>query len=767
MRYIIKRDGRKVLFNQDKINNALRLASNAVGINDEEKIEEITYLVISKVNEEYKGKIPTVENIQDVIEKVLISQGEEEIAKEYILYRAERTRIRNSKSRLMKTLYDITYKESKDNDIKRENANIDGDTAMGVMLKYGSEAAKEFYLNQMIDSRFAKAHQNGDIHIHDLDFYSLTMTCCQIDLIELFKNGFSTGDGYIREPNSIRSYASLACIAIQANQNDQHGGQSIPNFDYAMAQGVRKSYKKNFIKNLYKTLDTFLDVCKIDIKEFVNSVEKETCLIEMKETEFNKEIINKLKIKYPNVDVNRVYEKVIKNTYDDTYDDCLQAMEALIHNLNTMHSRAGAQVPFSSINYGTDTSIEGRMVMDTILEATIHGLGNGETPIFPIQIFKVKEGINYNPTDPNYDLFKKAIYTSGKRLFPNFSFLDAPYNLQYYKEGDYRTEIAYMGCRTRVIANEYDKSREVVTGRGNLSFTSINLPRIAITEKTVEKFYKKLDERLELVKEQLLERFNIQANKKVYNFPFLMGEGIWMDSKNLKPDDSVREVIKHGTLTIGFIGLAEALKALTGKHHGESEESQKLGLEIISYMRKKCDEYAKKYKLNFSLIATPAEGLSGRFVKIDKQKYGEIEGVTDRDFYTNSFHIPVYYPISIFEKIKKEAPYNSLTNGGHITYVEVDGDIAKNPEAFEQIIRCMHDEGIGYGSVNHPVDRDPVCGYNGIIDNVCPRCGRSEDEVKFERIRRITGYLVGTLDRFNNAKAAEVRARVKHGFKNN
>ena len=767
MRYIIKRDGRKVLFNQDKINNALRLASNAVGINDEEKIEEITYLVISKVNEEYKGKIPTVENIQDVIEKVLISQGEEEIAKEYILYRAERTRIRNSKSRLMKTLYDITYKESKDNDIKRENANIDGDTAMGVMLKYGSEAAKEFYLNQMIDSRFAKAHQNGDIHIHDLDFYSLTMTCCQIDLIELFNNGFSTGDGYIREPNSIRSYASLACIAIQANQNDQHGGQSIPNFDYAMAQGVRKSYKKNFIKNLYKTLDTFLDVCKIDIKEFVNSVEKETCLIEMKETEFNKEIINKLKIKYPNVDVNRVYEKVIKNTYDDTYDDCLQAMEALIHNLNTMHSRAGAQVPFSSINYGTDTSIEGRMVMDTILEATIHGLGNGETPIFPIQIFKVKEGINYNPTDPNYDLFKKAIYTSGKRLFPNFSFLDAPYNLQYYKEGDYHTEIAYMGCRTRVIANEYDKSREVVTGRGNLSFTSINLPRIAITEKTVEKFYKKLDERLELVKEQLLERFNIQANKKVYNFPFLMGEGIWMDSKNLKPDDSICEVIKHGTLTIGFIGLAEALKALTGKHHGESEESQKLGLEIISYMRKKCDEYAKKYKLNFSLIATPAEGLSGRFVKIDKQKYGEIEGVTDRDFYTNSFHIPVYYPISIFEKIKKEAPYNALTNGGHITYVEVDGDIAKNPEAFEQIIRCMHDEGIGYGSVNHPIDRDPVCGYNGIIDNVCPRCGRSEEEVKFERIRRITGYLVGTLDRFNNAKAAEVRARVKHGFKNN
>lgn len=767
MRYIIKRDGRRVLFNQDKIYNALNLAAQAVNINDSEKIEEITYLVIEKVNEDFKGKIPTVENVQDVIEKVLISQGEEEIAKEYILYRGERTRIRNSKSRLMKTLYDITYKDSKDNDVKRENANIDGDTAMGVMLKYGSEAAKEFYLNQMIEARFAKAHQNGDIHIHDLDFYSLTMTCCQIDLIELFKGGFSTGDGYIREPNSIRSYASLACIAIQANQNDQHGGQSIPNFDYAMAQGVRKSYKKNFVKNLFKVLDTFLEVCKSDIKDFVNNVEKETCPLEMKETEFNVEIVKKLAIKYPNIDADRVYNKVLKDTYDDTYDDCLQAMEALIHNLNTMHSRAGAQVPFSSINYGTDTSIEGRMVMDTMLEATIHGLGNGETPIFPIQIFKVKEGINYNPGDPNYDLLKKAIYTSGKRLFPNFSFLDAPYNLQYYKEGDYHTEIAYMGCRTRVIANAYDDSREIVTGRGNLSFTSINLPRIAITEKTIDKFYKKLDERLELVKDQLLERFNIQASKKVYNFPFLMGEGIWMDSKDLKPDDSVGEVIKHGTLTIGFIGLAETLKALTGKHHGESEESQKLGLEIISHMREKCDEYAKKYKLNFSLIATPAEGLSGRFVKIDKQKYGSIEGVTDREFYTNSFHIPVYYPISIFDKIKKEAPYNALTNGGHITYVEVDGDIAKNPEAFEQIIRCMHDEGIGYGSVNHPIDRDPVCGYNGIIDNVCPRCGRNEEEVKFERIRRITGYLVGTLDRFNNAKAAEVRARVKHGFKNN
>ncbi len=768
MRYIIKRDGRRVLFNQDKIFNALNSAAKAVGKEDEEKIEEITYLVIEKINDIYKKKVPTVENVQDVIEDVLIQQNEPEIAKEYILYRGERTRIRNSKTRLMKTLYDITYKDSKDNDIKRENANIDGDTAMGVMLKYGSEAAKEFYLNQMINPRFAKAHQSGDIHIHDLDFYSLTMTCCQIDLIDLFKGGFSTGDGYIREPNSIRSYASLACIAIQANQNDQHGGQSIPNFDYAMALGVRKSYKKNFIRNLYKVLDVLYDdIDKDELKKMVNEVEDATCAISMKKSLFDEKIKERLLQLYPEMDIERIYNKVIKDTYNDTYDDSLQAMEALIHNLNTMHSRAGAQVPFSSINYGTDTSLEGRMVVDTMLEATLRGLGNGETPIFPIQIFKVKEGINYNPGDPNYDLFKKAIKTSGKRLFPNFSFIDAPFNLQYYKEGDYRTEIAYMGCRTRVIANVYDKSREIVTGRGNLSFTSINLPRIAITEKTIDKFYKKLDELIELVKDQLLERFEIQANKRVYNFPFLMGEGIWLDSDKLKPNDKIGEVIKHGTLTIGFIGLAEALKSLTGFHHGESEESQKLGLEIIGHMRQKCDEYCEKYKLNFSLIATPAEGLSGRFVKIDKERFGEIPGVTDREFYTNSFHIPVYYPISIFDKIKKEAPYNALTNGGHITYVEVDGDIAKNPEAFEQIIRCMHDQGIGYGSVNHPVDRDPICGYNGIIDNTCPRCGRAEDEVKFERIRRITGYLVGTLDRFNNAKAAEVRARVKHGFKQN
>ncbi|MGN0700727.1 MAG: anaerobic ribonucleoside triphosphate reductase, partial [Oscillospiraceae bacterium] len=430
-----------------------------------------------------------------------------------------------------------------------------------------------------------------------------------------------------------------------------------------------------------------------------------------------------------------------------------------------MNSRAGAQNPFSSINYGTDTSPEGRMVIRNVLLATERGLGNGETTIFPIHIFKVKEGINYNESDPNYDLFKLACRVSAKRLFPNFSFLDAPFNAQYYKEGDYNTEIAYMGCRTRVIGNVHDPDREIVTGRGNLSFTSINLPRLGIeAHGDIDKFYKDLDAMIDLVIAQLHHRFQIQCSKHVINYPFLMGEGVWIDSEKLKPTDSVAEVLKHGTLTVGFIGLAECLKALIGQHHGESEEAQKLGLEIIGHMRKRMDEEAQRTKLNFSLIATPAEGLSGRFVRIDKKKYGEIPGVTDRDYYTNSFHVPVYYNISAFKKIRLEAPYHALTNGGHISYIELDGDPLQNLDAFEQIVRYMKEQGIGYGSINHPVDRDPVCGYTGIINDECPMCGRKEGDVPFERIRRITGYLVGTLSRFNNAKRAEESQRVKHGL---
>lgn len=763
---IIKRDGRTDNFDLGKIKNAISQAAISSNKNDSNLISKITNEVYEKICDTFISNTPSVEEVQDIIEKVLIENNESLIAKNFILYRAERTRVRETKSRLMKTLYDITFKPSIENDAKRENANIDGDTAMGMMLKYGSESAKEFYLSYVIDPQFSRAHIDGDIHIHDLDFYSLTMTCCQIDLIKLFEGGFSTGNGFLREPNDIRTYSSLACIAIQANQNDQHGGQSVPNFDYAMALGVRKTYRKLFINNLYKLASFFnKEINKDMIKEAIISLEEKLgeklSLSNLEKFENGlKEI---LKEKHISQDViSDIIFEVKEDTFLETQDATYQAMEALIHNLNTMHSRAGAQVPFSSLNYGTDTTLEGRLVIWSILKATQKGLGNGETPIFPIQIFKVKEGVNLNPGDVNYDLFQEAILTSSKRLFPNFSFLDASFNKTYYKEGDYNTEAAYMGCRTRVLANEHDKTKEVVGGRGNLSFTSINLPRIALKSRSVSKFYEELDEKVELVIRQLLERFEIQASKRVYNFPFLMGQNVWLDSDSLAFDSEIREVIKHGTLTIGFIGLAEALKVLTGFHHGESESSQKLGLEIISFMRQKCDEASQKYKLNFSLIATPAEGLSGRFVRLDRKIFGVIPGVTEFDFYTNSFHIPVYYPISAFKKIALEAPYHNLTNGGHITYVELDGDVSKNLEAFEKLIRFMHQSNIGYGSINHPLDRDPVCGYNGIIDNVCPKCGREEGNIKFERIRRITGYLVGTLDRFNNAKKEEVKMRLTH-----
>lgn len=417
-----------------------------------------------------------------------------------------------------------------------------------------------------------------------------------------------------------------------------------------------------------------------------------------------------------------------------------QAMEAFIHNLNVMNSRAGAQVPFSSINYGTDTSSEGRMVIKNVLLASEAGIGDGETPIFPIHIFKIKEGINYNPGDPNYDLFKLACRVSAKRLFPNFSFIDAPFNLKYYKKGDYNTEIATMGCRTRVIGNYYDPDREIVTGRGNLSFTSVNLPRLAIKANgNVGAFFDSLEEIMDMVCEQLMHRYRIQAQKKVRNFPFLMGQGVWIDSEKLRADDTVGEVLKHGTLSMGFIGLAECLKALIGKHHGESEEARALGLEIITRMRERMDEETVRTGMNFSLLATPAEGLSGRFVRIDRKKFGVIKGVTDKDYYTNSFHVPVYYKLGAFEKIRIEAPYHELTNGGHISYVELDGDPMNNLEAFEKIVRCMKEAGIGYGSINHPIDRDPVCGYTGIIGDVCPKCGRREEEHGYvhERIRRI------------------------------
>lgn len=733
---IKKRTGDIVKFNAQKITDAIKKA-NMESIDETFSKEQLSTITNNVIKALKNLKTPGVEQIQDAVEKVLIAGNFASTAKAYILYRAEHTKLRQAKADLMDIYDELTFTKAKDADIKRENANIDADTAMGTMLKYGSEGSKYFITSHILPKDIAVAHMDGDIHIHDMDFYMLTETCCQIDLLKLFKNGFSTGHGYLREPNDIRSYAALACIAIQANQNEMHGGQAVPMFDYCMAPGVAKTYRKQYYKALGYYFNAMLDMKLEDASLLCKKIEQSLPIkISMSTADkFGKLLVDFLPKHQREHNYQEINEQTtqmahkfaINTAWNETNAATYQAMEAFIHNLNTMNSRAGAQVPFSSINYGTDTSPEGRMAMRNLLLATDAGLGDGETPIFPVQIFKVKEGVNYEKDDPNYDLFRLAMKTSAKRLFPNFSFLDAPFNKKYYKPNDYNSEVAYMGCRTRVMGNVYDPTHEVTCGRGNLSFTSINLPRLAIEAKgDINKFYKSLDDMIDLVIRQLLHRFKIQCAKIGKNYPFLMGQNIWLDSDNIGEYDTVSEVLRHGTLTVGFIGLAETLKALIGKHHGEAAEAQKLGLAIIGHMRKRMDDEAQKTKLNFSLIATPAEGLSGRFVKIDRKIYGSIPGVTDREYYTNSFHIPVYYPISAYKKIQLEAPYHNLTNGGHISYIEMDGDPTKNLTAFEAIIRCMHDNGIGYGSVNHPVDRDPVCGYTGIINGVCPKCGRSE-----------------------------------------
>lgn len=736
IQYIRKRDGRMDPFDVHKIAGAIYKAFQATHAHyDLDAAIDLANEVQEKLEARHT-ELPTVELIQDVVEETLIEKGYVRIAKAYILYRAERTRCRDQKSRLMKTLEEITFQDAKDSDLKRENANVNADAPMGTMLKYGTEAAKQFNEMFVLNPLHSEAHRQGDIHIHDMDFLTLTTTCTQIDIINLFQGGFSTGHGVLREPNSITTYSALTCIAIQSNQNDQHGGQAIVNFDYGMAQGVRKSYRKWYFKNL-KTALTLLTSLPVDhVIEELQAFEDVPSMSNRSYAQKEKALLQKYHLLEE--EIAHIQSFVEKETYQDTDKETYQAMEALIHNLNTMNSRAGAQVPFSSINYGMDTSQEGRLAIRNVLLATQAGLGRGETPIFPIQIFRVKEGINYYPQDPNYDLFKLACLVSAKRLFPNFSFIDSTFNKQYYK-GTPETEIAYMGCRTRVMGNVYDPSREISPGRGNLSFTSINLPRLAIKSKgDIDEFFKKLDLLIDLCIDQLLERFEIQCRRRAMNYPFLMGQGVWIDSQKLKPTDEVREVLKHGTLTIGFIGLAETLKSLIGYHHGESEKAQILGLQIVSHMRKRVDEASQKYHLNFSLIATPAEGLSGRFVKLDRKRYGVIEGVTDRDYYTNSFHVPVYYPIKAFDKIKIEGPYHELTNGGHISYIEIDGDPTKNIAAFEKIVRAMHDANMGYGAINHPVDRDPVCGYTGIIDDVCPQCGRDEKAHEgFERMKRV------------------------------
>ena len=748
---IIKRDGRVVLYDEGKIASAILKAMEAAQEGDASQAAAVANAVEAALEERCGAQPPQIEQIQDEVESQLMQMGFDNAAKKYILYRASRTRVREMNTRLMKVFDELTHADATASDMKRSNANIDGDTPMGTMLQYGSEAAKDYYDKYLLTPEQSRAHREGWIHIHDFDFYALTTTCCQIDLLKLFKGGFSTGHGFLREPNDIQSYSALACIAIQSNQNDQHGGQSIVNFDYGLAPGVAKTYKKQYAVNIFKSLELLAPEAGVtlqQVKDTLRAIEAEQGLRPQLATDMDY-LRAETEALTPLVGgdiAKKAQAFALKETEKETEKATYQAMEALIHNLNTMHSRAGAQTPFSSINYGTDISPEGRMVMRNVLLATDAGLGPGDTPIFPIQIFRVKEGVNYNPGDPNYDLFQLSCKVSAKRLFPNFSFIDSPFNLQYYKPGHPETEVSYMGCRTRVMGNVYDPSQEIANGRGNLSFTSINLPRLAIESHGDEAlFYEKLKDMMELVIGQLDDRFAIQSKKRVYNFPFLMGQGVWLDSEKLGPSDEVGEVLKHGTLSIGFIGLAETLISLYGHHHGESDAMQEKGLAIVQYMRRYLDARSERTHMNYSLLATPAEGLSGRFVRMDKKRYGLIPGVTDKDYYTNSFHIPVYYNISAYEKIRKEAPYHALTNAGHISYVELDGDTANNLEAFESIVRCMHDCGIGYGSINHPVDRDPICGYVGVIGEVCPRCGRREGEaVSPERIKELRKLYPGT-----------------------
>ncbi len=742
---IIKRDGRVVLYDQNKIAAAILKALEASQEGDASDAARVANAVQSSLEAEYTSVSPDIEVIQDVVEQQLMNHGFNAAAKSYILYRADRTRVREANTSLMKTIDEITSIDARISDMKRDNANIDGNTAMGSMLQIGAAGAKAYNEMYLLRTEHAKAYREGDIHIHDFDFYSLTTTCCQIDILKLFHGGFSTGHGYLREPQGIQSYAALAAIAIQSNQNDQHGGQSIPNFDYGMAEGVAKTYRKAYRQMLTEAVEDRLDLedAAQEVQLAIDTAQEttgETAKMENAPT-FDRAVAAALcgNFQLTGAEAAKLIARARKRAYNMTDRETYQAMEGFVHNLNTMHSRAGAQTPFSSINYGTDTSPEGRMAMRNVLNALDAGLGHGETCIFPIHIFKVKEGVNYNPGDPNYDLFRLSCKVSARRLFPNFVFLDAPFNLQYYQPGKPETEVATMGCRTRVMGNVYDPTRQIAYSRGNLSFTSINLPRIAIESHGDEKvFYEKLQKMLELVAQQLLDRFKIQANKHVYNYPFLMGQGVWLDSDKLTVQDDLTEVLKHGTLSIGFIGLAETLTALYGQHHGQSEEMQKKGLEIIGYMRDYCDRKSQEMKMNFTLLATPAEGLSGRFIRMDQKRYGKIPGVTDREYYTNSFHIPVWYSIPAYDKIRLEAPYHALCNAGHISYVELDGDTAKNVEAFETVVRWMHDAGVGYGSINHPVDRDPVCGYVGVIGDVCPRCGRREGEmISPERIAEL------------------------------
>jgi ribonucleoside-triphosphate reductase len=662
--WIRKRDGRIVEFDVTKISEAIFKSARAVGGDDHDLAVELANVVVRYLVHSNSKDIPTVEDVQDAVEKVLIERGHAKTAKAYILYRDRRTRMREARSELMDIVEDILAETS------RENANV-GNSPSAKMLQIASAASRQYYLTRLIPEDMALAHQNGDIHIHDLDFYGKTLTCIQIPLEKLLTEGFDTGHGYIRPPRRPSSATALAAIILQSSQNDMHGGQSFAFFDR-------------------------------DLAPFVAGASE---------------------------------------------SDVFQAMEALIYNLNSMHSRAGAQVPFSSLNLGCDTTPEGRMVTKTLLKAYERGLGRGETPIFPNIIFRLKRGINFNPGDVNYDLFQLAMRVSAQRMNPTFSFMDSSINRSY------GTEAAYMGCRTRVLANRHGPA--VSTGRGNLSFTTLNLPRLAIKANGhMDVFFHELEKMLTLTARQLYHRYSVQSHLKVRDMPFLMGQGLYLDSERLRPADEIGTVIRHGTLSIGFIGLAETLVSLTGAHHGQTEQSHKLGLEIVSFMRRSVDRFSEEYDLNYTLLATPAEGLSGRFVALDRRAFGMLTGVTDKEYYTNSFHVPVGFPISSIDKCRIEGEYHKLTNAGHISYVELDAPPLHNLEVYERLLRHMADCDMGYAGINFPIDECLDCSYHGVIDDECPSCGSQH----IRRIRRITGYL-STVDRFNDAKQSELRDR--------
>ncbi len=700
MDLIVKRDGREVPFDERKITDAIFEAAKSVGGENREIAMEITLGVIKRLRKQFGENSYNVEDVQDATEKELIERGHAKTAKAFILYRDKRTNIREARSEMLDAVSTILTETS------RENANV-GNSPSAKVLQISEIASKEFYLKRLLTEEMAKYHLNGDYYIHDLSWYGKTLTCLQIPLAELLEKGFNNGHGYIRSPKGIKTAAALAAIILQSNQNDQHGGQSYAYFDRDMAIYVKREYERQ-----NKILTKGLEAAGVEVSQ---------------------------------EQLNKLIELRVK-------DEVYQAMEGFIYNLNTMHSRAGAQVPFSSINIGTDTSPEGRIIAEQLLRAYEKGLGKGEAPIFPNICFKIKDGINYEPEDPNYDLFKLSMQVACKRLFPNFSFQDSSFNAPYEED------VAYMGCRTRVMANV--NGPEITEKRGNLSFTTINLPRLGIkAERNLSVFWKSLDDIFDKTVEQLIHRYDIQKNLKVKDFPFLMGQKLYLDSEGLEKYDKIEEAIKHGTLSIGFIGLAEALIALTGKHHGESSESQALGLSIISHLKRRCDEASEKYKLNITLLATPAEGLSGKFTEKDKKVYGIIEGITDKDWYTNSFHVPVDYKINAFDKISIEGPYHKLCNAGHISYVELPSAPQQNIDAFESLIKAMYDADMGYAAVNFPVDICNECGFNGVIDSeTCPACGIKG---KISRIRRITGYL-STLEMFNDAKKTEEKHRTKH-----